>query len=60
MLVKTGLTKKLEEGLKGSNIEIATIFDEIPPNSELECVEKATQIGIEKVVTASLLWAVVP
>jgi alcohol dehydrogenase len=48
VLVKTGLTKKLEEGLKGSNIEIGAIFDKIPPNSELECVEKATEIGIEK------------
>lgn len=48
IIIKTGLAGKLKEGLKGGQIEIAAEYDDVPPNSDLETVEKAAALGKEK------------
>ncbi|MCS6985533.1 MAG: iron-containing alcohol dehydrogenase [Leptospiraceae bacterium] len=46
-LVKNGTIDSIRQSLQGSQLEIAAIFHDIPPNSELSVVEKATQLGVE-------------
>lgn len=48
VLVKNGTVGIIQKGLAGSQIEIAAIFDNIPPNSELKVVEDAARLGKEK------------
>ncbi len=48
VLVKNGAMDLLTQGLAGSSIEIAAVFDDIPANSELEVVNRSAALGKEK------------
>ncbi len=41
VLRQTGLVDRVVEGLAGSGVELAGIFDEVPPNSEVRLVDRA-------------------
>lgn len=47
VIVSTGLAKKVVEGLKGSGIEIAATYDNVPPNSEIKVVTEAAELGVQ-------------
>ncbi len=48
VIVKTGLAKKLKDGLKGGQVEIAATFKNIPPDSDIEVVQKCARAGKAK------------
>lgn len=54
MLVKLGLVQPIIEGIKGAGVDIAGVFDAVPPNSELEtikhCFEKASGSGVDGLI----------
>ena len=40
VLRQVGLAERVIQGLSGSGVELAGVFDEVPPNSEVQVVEK--------------------
>ena len=38
-----GLVERVLDGLKGSGVEVAGIFDDVPPNSEVKVVERGAE-----------------
>ena len=48
ILVKTGLVEKVKSGFKGTPIKIAATFDQVPPNSTIETVEKCAALSTHK------------
>lgn len=47
VIVAAGLAKKVIDGLAGSKITIAAIYDNVPPNSELKVVTEAAELGVK-------------
>jgi len=45
ILVKAGPVDKVIDGFRGSNISITCTFDEVPPNSTIETVEKCAALA---------------
>ncbi|MEM7182366.1 MAG: iron-containing alcohol dehydrogenase [Spirochaetota bacterium] len=45
IIEKAGLLQKLQEGMQGSSVEIAAIFTDVPPNSELKTVTDAAELA---------------
>jgi alcohol dehydrogenase len=45
VIVSAGLAKKVIDGLEGSSIKIAATYDNVPPNSELQVVTDAAELG---------------
>ncbi|QQR80503.1 MAG: iron-containing alcohol dehydrogenase [Deltaproteobacteria bacterium] len=50
MLVKVGLVAPIVEGLKNAGIEVVSIFDRVPPNSELKIIQECADEAIQKEV----------
>ncbi len=48
ILVKTGLVEKVKSGFKGTSIKIAATFDQVPPNSTIDTVEKCAALATKK------------
>ena len=48
ILVKTGLVKKVKSGFKATPIKIAATFDQVPPNSTIDTVEKCAALARQK------------
>ncbi|MBC2736926.1 MAG: iron-containing alcohol dehydrogenase [Desulfobacteraceae bacterium] len=48
ILVKTGLVKKVKSGFKATPIKIAATFDQVPPNSTIDTVEKCAALARRK------------
>ena len=48
ILVKTGLVEKVKSGFKGTSITIAATFDQVPPNSTIDTVEKCAALATKK------------
>ena len=48
ILVKTGLVEKVKSGFKGTSIKIAATFDQVPPNSTIDTVEKCAALSTQK------------
>ena len=48
VLVKTGLAKKVKSGFKATSIKIAATFDQVPPNSTIDTVEKCAALATQK------------
>ena len=45
VLVKTGLVEKVKSGFKATSIKIAAMFDQVPPNSTIDAVEKCAALS---------------
>ncbi|RME89081.1 MAG: iron-containing alcohol dehydrogenase [Candidatus Hydrogenedentota bacterium] len=45
ILEKLGVVEKLRKGLEGSGVEIAAVFSDVPPNSEVKTVKAAAELG---------------
>jgi alcohol dehydrogenase class IV len=45
VLRQTGLVDRVVEGLAGSGVEMVGIFDEVPPNSEVQVVERGAALA---------------
>lgn len=56
VLMQLGLVQKVLDGLAGSAVEVAGIFDEVRPNSEVGLVEKGA--GLARVAGADVLVAI--
>ena len=54
MLVKLGVIQPVLEGLKNAGLEVVSIFDDVPPNSELKvikrCADEAISKGVEGLI----------
>lgn len=54
MLVKVGLVAPIIEGLKSAGLEVVSVFDRVPPNSELkiiqECANEASQKEVDGII----------
>ncbi len=50
MLVKVGLVQPIVEGLKNAGIEVVSLFDRVPPNSELKIIQECADEAIQKEV----------
>lgn len=50
MLVKVGLVAPIVEGLKNAGIEVVSLFDRVPPNSELKIIQECADEAIQKEV----------
>ena len=48
ILVKTGLVEKVKSGFKATPIKIAATFDQVPPNSTIDTVEKCAALARQK------------
>ena len=48
ILVKTGLVEKVKSGFKATSIKIAATFDQVPPNSTIDTVEKCAALATQK------------
>ena len=48
ILVKTGLVEKVKSGFKATSIKIAATFDQVPPNSTIDAVEKCAALATKK------------
>jgi alcohol dehydrogenase len=48
ILVNTGLVEKVKSGFKGTSIKIAETFDQVPPNSTIDAVEKCAALSTKK------------
>ncbi|MBR9987788.1 MAG: iron-containing alcohol dehydrogenase [Desulfosarcina sp.] len=48
ILVKTGLVEKVKSGFKATPIKIAATFDQVPPNSTIDAVEKCAALATKK------------
>jgi alcohol dehydrogenase len=48
ILVKTGLTEKVQKGFADTQIKIAATFDQVPPNSTIETVENCAALAKRK------------
>jgi len=47
VIVGTGLAQKVQDGLQGSHITVAAVYDNVPPNSEIKIVTEAAKLGVE-------------
>ncbi len=56
VLVQLGLVQKVLDGLAGSAVKVAGIFDEVRPNSEVSLVEKG--VGLARAAGADVLVAI--
>ncbi len=45
ILVKAGPVDKVKKGFKGTDIKIVCIFDQVPPNSTIQTVQKCAELG---------------
>ncbi|MDJ0888865.1 MAG: iron-containing alcohol dehydrogenase, partial [Desulfobacterales bacterium] len=48
ILTETGLVEKVKSGFKATPIKIAATFNQVPPNSTLETVEKCAALAKRK------------
>lgn len=48
ILVKTGLVKRVKNGFKATPIKISATFDQVPPNSTIDTVEKCAALARRK------------
>ncbi len=48
ILVNTGLVDKVKSGFKGTPIKIVATFDQVPPNSTIDAVEKCAALSTQK------------
>jgi len=48
ILVKTGLVKRVKNGFKATPIKISATFDQVPPNSTIDTVEKCAALARQK------------
>ncbi len=45
ILLKTGLVDKVKDGFKKTDIKIAAVFDNVPPNSRISTVQECAALG---------------
>ncbi|MGD9310927.1 MAG: iron-containing alcohol dehydrogenase, partial [Desulfosarcina sp.] len=48
ILVQTGLVEKVKSGFEATSIKIAATFDQVPPNSTIDAVEKCAALSTKK------------
>jgi alcohol dehydrogenase len=48
ILVQTGLVEKVKSGFEATSIKIAATFDQVPPNSTIDAVEKCADLSTKK------------
>ena len=48
MLIKVGLVAPILEGLKNAGIQVVSVFDQVPPNSELKIIQQCADEAIQK------------
>jgi alcohol dehydrogenase class IV/putative sterol carrier protein len=48
ILVNTGLVEKVKSGFETTSIKIAATFDQVPPNSTIDAVEKCAALATKK------------
>lgn len=54
MLLDLGVVKPVLEGLKNAGVEVATIFSDVPANSELKVIQRCADEAIRKEVDGTI------